>query len=304
MASRSRENPISQTPGGTNLHQAVMSRVQGEDIKALSAGLGDGWGAFEGSGMSEIQDPASHKFMTRNLRGNVRVKRLIAMGRADPDEVAAVLMKDFEAMVGDWRKIMDAAQEALDQGAIGFGMSTTGDVIGDLRLKAKSDAVHAIPAYAFILANLDRKEALPVLSRLTREIEVVRVLPDNAAPADRRRGRARIDTDTIFFAAALLLQRHPEESRYAPMQADLAKLTAGQAMSNTVEVTGWTAHWNGQEMLVKAGAFDLQAEPKMKLLMPDDTLLAKIPTDRKSKILIGIAVADGVYPAEMDPYKR
>jgi hypothetical protein len=285
-------------PVEMNLHIAVVGRVAAEDLETVVANVGEVWGAIEGSGLAESSDPRSHAFMSKNLRGNARVKLVIEMGRSDADRVVPLVFKELANRTARWRKTLQDYDDAIRENGGGYGMSTTGEVVGDMRSKTFSENQHAIPSLVFILANLDQKDGLKAISALVRQIDVVQMPSER--PLRVRPGSQELDLDTIFFATALLLQRHPEEDRYANAQRALKTITGDASIATDITVPSARAYWNGQEVPVQAGIIDVSAEPVMHLRVPNEKVLSKFDRDTKAKVFLSVAAADKEVPSAFD----
>jgi hypothetical protein len=291
-------------PIETNLHRAVADRVDTESLEKMIANLGDTWGAVEGSGISDIpMSPASHQFMMQNLRGNIRVKRIIELGRAHPDDVANMVMKELTNRISGWRAMLKQHDEAEQKSKVplGYGTSTTGEAFGNMASKEFTEYRYVIPSLVFIAANLDRKEGLQAISAFVRQVDIVHF--SSEGPARYRPAYSELDMETVFWGAATLLLKHPEEDRYAPALKALKGAIGEAPVAVDISVTGSGAYWNGQEVAAEAGIVDVSMEPKMTLLIPNEKALSKISADLKRQIFVSMAVADDQLKGVKDHLK-
>jgi hypothetical protein len=279
-------------PIEANTHRLVRSRIADESPDALVKNSGEIWAVAESVSFSSVFDATDTESLIRSFKDNLRLKRLIEVGREQPAEMISRIAKDLATRIDRWEHTVDAYDELCEMGGGGIAVSDKGTVTGGTVAQTFHEDRYAIPAELFVLANLRSQEALPLISLLIKRIQFVQTSGDNP----KRHLPRTINTDVPYWVAISLL---PEsgEARYTDTKKAISDKWTNKVLCREEEVLSPHALWNANNIAVTSGRVRISDEPKMNLLFPVLDELSKVPSGEKIKILVMLAMADKQLPA-------
>jgi hypothetical protein len=290
-------------PVEANPHRLVRTRVNSETIDEQVKKIGEIWGVAESTSFGVNPEPESTKFLVDSLVNNIRIKRIIETGLRDPEKVGAIIEDDLAARIDRWERTVDEYDALRKAGRGGFASSNRGEVVGDRGAQTFYEDRYAIPAEFFILANLGRQQALPLVSRFAASIELVRLPDKNGKFNDRFPTLfSRINMDVARWAAIVLLTENNEE-RYAVLKKYLAKASPHDVFCEEITVPASDALWNLNDIAVVSGRIDISKEPMMKLKVPKAESLENSETYDRHLVFLALGAADKKLPAICDPFR-